>query len=106
MTPIFNLEANHNGRLSMIKKLWLDLGLKSGTTPSRIMIQHEWGRFLHQNQYDGCDSDDIWGFPSLEDLTLDFSGWALKEDEGLIVSDFSRAEFALSNCNTDTPVRG
>ncbi|KAG7005238.1 hypothetical protein G7Y79_00021g051050 [Physcia stellaris] len=88
MTPIFNLEVNHNGRLSMIRKLWLDLGLKLGTTPSRIMIQHEWGRFLHQNQYDSCNSDETWGFPSLEGLTLDFSDWSLKEDEGLITRPF------------------
>ena len=79
----------------MIRKLWLNLGLKLGSTPSRIMIQHEWGRFLHQNQYDTCDSDDTWGFPSLEDLTLDFTGWELKQDEGLIVSDFSRARILL-----------
>lgn len=80
----------------MIKKLWLDLGLKSGSTPSRIMIQHEWGRFLHQNQYDSCDPDDYWGFPLLEDLTLDFSSWELKKDEGLIVSDSSQSEILLS----------
>ena len=79
----------------MIRKLWLDLGTKTETRPSRIMIQHEWGRFLHQNQYDSCHSDETWGFPSLEDLTLDFFGWALKEDEGLIVSDFSRTGILL-----------
>ena len=89
------MEANHNGRLSMIRKLWLDLGLGAGARPSRIMIQHEWGRFLHRNQYDSCNSDETWGFPSLEGLTLDFSDWALKEDEGLIVSDFCLAEILL-----------
>ena len=33
VTPTFNLEANPNGRLSMIKKLWLDLALESPGQP-------------------------------------------------------------------------
>ena len=80
----------------MIKKLCLDLSLNSGLTPSRMMIQHEWGRFLHQNQYDNSDSDNFWGFPLLEVLTLDFSSWALMKDEGLIVSVSKRPENLLT----------
>lgn len=44
----------------------------------------EWAELLHENQY-ASPANRI-SFPSLEDLFLDFSDWAMNKSEGLAVS--------------------
>ena len=91
---MFNLKVNPNGRLSAIRNLSLlftvddsHVTIEAGRmTISRKTIIREWAPFLHQHRRDIYIGNGYVEFPTLETLTLNFSVWNLKKNEGLVVS--------------------
>lgn len=82
--PVFNTQPSPQGRLSMVRKLSLDLG-NEGDMQRREWSIGAWEPFLETNPY--VDGSLFICFPLLEELELDFSKWKLYPEEGLEVSD-------------------
>ena len=86
----FGLRNNHCGRLTLIRKISIQMStkrdylyLRQDIREMRKLICHEWLDFL-------VGRSDTWNgrvhFPVLESLELDFSDWRLGQDESLWVS--------------------
>ena len=53
--------------------------------PQRKKIIDTWSRFLQEGRSQDLLLNPFVSFPLLEDLTLDFSDWALSDDEEILV---------------------
>ena len=87
--------AERQGRLSAVRRLTLMLTDQSehqisysqygGWLPQRKKIIDTWSRFLQEGRSLDRLLNPFVSFPMLEDLTLDFSDWALSDDEEILV---------------------
>ena len=101
---VFNFQVTQAGRLALVRQLVLkltsmDTSRNTWSIPSlppprpprpphRSTLLYDWGRLLCMDGRLPGMYDDA-AFPALEALTLDFSDWALAQDEGLMVSRLS-----------------
>ncbi|KAL8823801.1 MAG: hypothetical protein Q9191_005537 [Dirinaria sp. TL-2023a] len=96
--PAFRFAPCSQGRLSLIRKLVLNLTnetaqrsyrLVSGRwVPTRSDIQSMWTEFFQENLYEDDRYRPRIRFPSLTDLLLNFSDWNLTADDALVVRPF------------------
>ena len=94
-SPVFGLQSNPLGRLSLIRHLELDLRIGdaenkssfSGWLPREVMmeegIEKTWADFIHQSRI--VHGPDHVCFSALDTLKLDFSSW-ISGGENLEVS--------------------
>ena len=94
-TPVFGMQSNPLGRLSMIRYLELDLRIGDAERADLLengnplsggpmeYIEKTWSNFIHQSKMIH-DPDDVC-FSALETLKLDFSTWG-SSGENLEVS--------------------
>ena len=99
---VFNFQVTQAGRLALVRQLTLkltsmDTSRNNWSIPSvppprpprlphRSTLLYDWGRLLCMDgRLPGMYGDNA-VFPALENLTLDFTDWALGQDEGLMVS--------------------
>ena len=54
--------------------------------PRRPSITEVWSDFLHESRFEKRVMHPIVDFPALDDLTLDFTDWALSSEEEIVVS--------------------
>ena len=100
-TPLFSGKPSAQGRLTMIRKLGLIprprrvVTERTQVLARKHLVEVEWGPFFQQSRCD-CGLDRIY-FPALEILILDFTDWALAEDERIAVSHRFRLSQAASN---------
>ena len=98
---VFNFQVSQAGRFSLVRQLVLkltsmDTSRNNWSIPSipqrpprpphRSTLLYDWGRLLCVDGRLPGMYGDVVVFPALENLTLDFTDWALAQDEGLMVS--------------------
>ena len=93
--PSFCFMAECQGRLSAIRRLTLVLTDQAEHQTSfsqygrwvsqRKKIIDTWSMFLQEGRSQDRLLNPFVSFPMLEDLTLDFSDWALSDDEEILV---------------------
>ncbi|CAF9927725.1 MAG: hypothetical protein HETSPECPRED_006658 [Heterodermia speciosa] len=101
---VFNFQVTQAGRLALVRQLTLkltsmDTSRNNWSIPSvppprpprlphRSTLLYDWGRLLCMDgRLPGMYGDNA-VFPALENLTLDFTDWALGQDEGLMTKPF------------------